>query len=66
MVKFHQLLSSNSAISTPWEAAFMINSLFKRKNKLYPHHEKEGTEEDLVSRYQQAIMDRRELNDSAL
>jgi hypothetical protein len=36
----------------------MISSLFKRKNKLYPsdpHHEKEGAEEDLVTRYLQAM-----------
>jgi len=36
----------------------MINSLFKRKNKLYPsgpHHEKEVAEGDLVTKYLQAI-----------
>jgi hypothetical protein len=35
----------------------MINSLFKRKNRLYPtdpHHEKEGAEEDLITQYLQA------------
>jgi hypothetical protein len=47
-------LSSNRAISTPWGAAFIISSLFKRNNfyHLTIITTRKGAEEVLVDRYQ--------------